>query len=372
MRIDIKRGRTFIYALMKYVLGMIVLAITYLHYTTPTTVHYLHELYKVLYFIPIILASFLYGFKGGLMTSLIISIVYLPHILLQWGGALLMNISRLSMILIYIVVGGLTGYLWQRERAERKLYQRTSEKLADSFYSLEQKSEELASIESQLRTAERLSTLGELTASLAHEVRNPLGSIQGAAEILRDEYQNDSNKKFIDILLQETRRLESVVANYLSFAKSQSSKWEQIDLVKLIPSMTDILGPEARKRNITFTMRSERSSIEIKGNEGLIRQAVLNVLINAVQASPEGGKIDISMVSDKRIRIEIFNEGKGIPQDVKSRIFEPFYTTKTEGTGLGLAITKRIVKEHGGAISLKSKSGYGTTIIMEFPHGNTQ
>ena len=358
---------------MKYILAFIILVITLFHYLTPTTYPSLHELYKVLYFIPILLAAFLYGYNGGLAVSIIISFLYFPHIMFQWGGSILMNLSRLLMIALYNVIGGLTGYLWQNEKKERERYQRISEQLKDSLERLENASEEVKSIESQLRTAERLSTLGELTASLAHEVRNPLGSIRGAAEILRDESKTESNKKFIDILLQETQRLEAVVGNYLSYAKPKKVEKAVINLYKIAESMIAILKPEARKRQITFDIVSDSQDVVISGQGELVSQALLNILINAVQASPNNGKITVTISQDKDIvAMECSDEGPGISEDDQKKIFDPFFTTKSEGTGLGLAITKRIIKEHGGDIFAKPKKDRGTIIRMEFPHGEKE
>jgi signal transduction histidine kinase len=213
--------------------------------------------------------------------------------------------------------------------------------------------------------------LGELTASLAHEVRNPLGSIRGVAEILRDESQTLGNKNFIEILLEETQRLDAVVAHYLSYAKSPKPAKEKINLQKIIDSMTAILGPEARKKNIVFHVTSESRDVFIYGQEGLIRQAFLNILINAIQASPENSTIVLSLFSnDKSVGISCTDQGPGIPEEEQKQIFAPFYTTKDEGTGLGLAITKRIIREHDGILSVKSKSGYGTTVTMEFQNVN--
>ena len=356
---------------LKFAIIFLILFISFFHYMTPTTLPPLHEIYKVLYFIPIIFAAFAFGMKGGLGAAAIVTVLYLPHVMFQWGGHFIVNISRFLMIFLYNIIGGLTGYLWQKEQAERKRYQQASEQLKESLNKLEQRTEELAIIENQLRMAERLSTLGELTASLAHEVRNPLGSIRGVAEILRDESHDPAYQKFVDILLKETQRLDAVVANYLSFARSKNPARTNVDLHNVLQSVLDLLGPEIRKKNLRVNVSFQPEGIELHCNEGQIRQALVNILLNAIQVSPEGSTIAIEAneTDGKRI-ISIQDSGPGVTPEVEQHLFEPFFTTREDGTGLGLAITRRIVESHQGTIRAQN-NGDGFKIIMEFPHNQS-
>lgn len=352
---------------LKISIAALILVISFFHYTTPTSYRPLHELYKVLYFIPIILGAFGFGLKGGMMTALIVTFLYLPHVVFQWGGNIVMNISRFFMILLYNTLGGLTGYLWEQERKQKTFYRQASERLKESMDKLKKTTEELALIENQLRMAERLSTLGELTASLAHEVRNPLGSIRGVAEILRDESRDKSHKNFVEILLKETQRLDTVVANYLNFARPRTEEREVVNLKKIIESTLALLGPELRKKTLQLKVDVEPQDLTMLCREGQMRQALLNILLNAIQASPANGTISITAEqNEKALSITISDEGPGVGEEARKHLFEPFYTEKSGGTGLGLAITKRIVESHNGNIRAINRKNGGAQIKMEF------
>ncbi len=354
----------------KKIYGLItifVIIITALHYLTPTRLHPLHELYKILYFIPILAAAFTLGWRGGLTVAIVVTAFYTPHVMFQWGGPFLMNLSRFFMMILYIAAGSLTGVLWERERQQRRRYQDTSERLQRSLQQLQQQSDELASIENQLRTAERLSTLGELTASLAHEVRNPLGSIRGVAEILRDESGYTCPEEFVDILLKETQRLDQVVANYLSYARPQSGEKKELSVKQLIESTLAMLGAEIRKKQLAVNTDIQQD-LTLHSIEGQIRQVLINVLLNAVQASAEGGSLDVHAArKDDKVQIGVTDSGTGFSQKAKQHLFEPFFTEKQNGTGLGMAISKRIIDANSGFISVESNKNKGATVTISWP-----
>lgn len=329
--------------------------------------HYLHEVYKVLYFIPIILAAFLFGLRGGITAAFAATALYLPHVMFQWGGSFVENISRFLMILLYLILGSLTGYLWEQERMQRRHYQEASEQLAESLRRLEQTTDELQMIEGQLRSAERLSTLGELTASLAHEVRNPLASIRGVAEILRDESADKKHSEFISILLKEVQRLDGVVANYLNLARQKSVDKAPVRLKSVIDSTLTLLGPEIRKKNLSVSVAVD-DNMQLNCREDQLRQALLNVLLNAIQANPQRGALDLTAENENgRVRISIADSGPGLSDAAKTKLFDPFFSEKEEGTGLGLAITRRIVEAHGGRIFAGDNVPIGAIITLEFP-----
>ncbi len=269
-------------------------------------------------------------------------------------------------ILLYNVVGFLTGLLAQRERERRVELQRVAEGLEESYRKLQQQSERIIAVEEQLRRAERLSTLGEMAAVLAHEIRNPLGSIRGTAEILRDDYPAGNPKhEFIEIQIRETERLNRVVEDFLRMARPQQSEKKRCSLREELETIVTLTAGSARGAGIELVLEPIEGELPLMGDGEKIRQAFLNILINALQATSAGGRVVITARrTDGRATISFGDSGAGIPGDVLARMFEPFFTTKADGTGLGLAVTKKIIETHGGTLEVESAPGQGTTVVL--------
>lgn len=341
-----------------------ILAISLFHYFTPLHLHHIHDIFQRLYYLPIILAALWFGLRGGVLTAVAVSIVYAPHILYQWGGELTVEMEKYLEILLYNVVGCLTGILAQRERERREELQRSAVGLEESYRRLQQQSERIIAVEEQLRRAEKLSTLGEMAAVLAHEIRNPLGSIRGTAEILRDDYPAGTDKhEFIDIQIRETERLNRVVEDFLRMARPQQGEKRLCSLREELETIVTLTAGSARDRGVQLVLEPTGEGLFMLADGEKLRQAFLNILINALQATPSGGRVIVSarMVDDCAL-ISFRDSGAGIPAENLERIFEPFFTTKADGTGLGLAVTRKIVEAHGGNLMVTSVPGVGTTV----------
>ncbi|MEJ2633911.1 MAG: ATP-binding protein [Calditrichia bacterium] len=363
------------------VIVFLVVLISILHYTTSTTRWQYHLIYMQSYFIPILIAAFQFGIKGGVGTSVAISAIYLPHIMLQWGGLIDTNLMRFLQIILFNIVGFIMGLQSQREKEEKKRYQETAHELENSLNLLRSQSEKLEEMEEQLRLADRLAVVGELTASLAHEVRNPLGAIRGAVEILRDEMpSNEHSAEFFQILIDETNRLNAVVENYLSFSRKQQEMKSRVDVREIIRNVRNLLAARGRKEKIVFNLDLGDKPLLIDADPGQIRQILVNLALNAIQAMPSGGAITIQAgicgqpaesgkpeTVHSKAYISIRDDGSGIPEGEVENIFKPFYTTKTDGTGLGLAIVKRIVEQNKWRISVESVPGKGTQFKLDIP-----
>ncbi|MDD5287122.1 MAG: ATP-binding protein [Desulfuromonadaceae bacterium] len=350
-------------------LVLFIIAISLLHYLTPLHLHYLHDIFQRLYYLPIILAAIWFGLRGGLACSLAVSFVYAPHILFQWGGHLTLELEKYLEIVLYNIVGAVTGLLSQRERERGVELEKTADGLEHSYKKLQAQSEQILTIEENLRRAEKLSTLGEMAAVLAHEIRNPLGSIRGTAEILRDDYRpGDPKYEFIDIQIKETERLNRVVEDFLRVARPQSTQKVPCSIQAELKTVVMLVANEAKQRQVTLELTESQFAETITGDGEKLRQAFLNIVINALQATPSGGRVIIALHKTKSwIEISFCDSGPGIALENLQRIFEPFFTTKSDGTGLGLAITKKIIEGHGGTLHIESEMGKGTTVVVFLP-----
>ena len=271
-------------------LGLSILCISLLHYLTPLHLHYLHDIFQRFYYLPIILAALWFGFRGGLICSLVVSIAYAPHILFQWGGHLTLEMEKYLEIVMYNIVGSVTGLLAQRERERSLELQRTAEGLEESYAKLQSQSERIIAIEEQLRRSEKLSTLGEMAAVLAHEIRNPLGSIRGTAEILRDDYRpGDPKHEFIEIQIKETERLNHVVEDFLRMARQQPMELSDCSIREELETIVTLVAKDAQDRGIPLRLDPDTEQTVVKGDGEKLRQAFLNIVINALQATPSGG-----------------------------------------------------------------------------------
>jgi len=355
-------------------LALAIVGISLLHYLTPLHRPMLHDIFQRLYYIPIIFAAFWFGLRGGLLAAIVVSILYAPHVLFQWGARPTLEMEKFLEILLYNVVGGITGFLSQREETRRQQLQKTAAGLEESYRKLQSQADLIIQIEEQLRRAERLSALGELSAALAHEIRNPLGSIRGTAEILKDDFQTgDSKYEFLQILIKETDRLNRVVEDFLRLARPIQVEQETCDLLAELGEVVTLASAEAKTRGVVLTVQPAQLPA-IRGDCKKLRQVFLNLVLNGLQAVPRGGSLTISATFTGSqgavspfVELAFTDTGEGIEPAVLRRIFEPFFTTKPGGTGLGLAITQRIVESHGGSIEVESKVGRGTTFKVRLP-----
>jgi PAS domain S-box-containing protein len=230
--------------------------------------------------------------------------------------------------------------------------------------------EELAHTQEQLVQRERLAALGELAAVVAHEVRNPLGAIFNSVSYIRHFIGADSPAlPMVDILGEEADRLNRIVDDLLHFARPPSPSLTPVPLQRLLEdSVRAALVDAAGKIEVAWQVQAE---VPVLVDERMIRQAFLNLALNAVQAMPQGGTLRVSACRaagpTPEVQVEFTDSGAGIPAEMRARIFEPFFTTKAKGTGLGLAIVKRIVESHSGRVVLESEPGRGTTFRLFLP-----
>jgi signal transduction histidine kinase len=222
----------------------------------------------------------------------------------------------------------------------------------------------------RLIQADKFAALGALSATLAHELKNPLSAIKMIMEAAIDQDQVDCSRQDLDIMLHEVRRMERTVNETLGLAGPREVDLGLHDLNQVIRGILALTRYRLEIAGIQTTLALDEKVPVFFFDAKYMEQVLLNLIFNAVEAMPHGGELEIRTAWDTaagQIRIEIRDEGSGIPEDTRSRVFDPFFTTKEHGTGVGLSIVYTIVREHGGEVELESAEGVGTTFVITLP-----
>jgi two-component system sensor histidine kinase PilS (NtrC family) len=230
-------------------------------------------------------------------------------------------------------------------------------------------------MEEHIRKQERLVTVGSLAAGIAHEIRNPLAALSGSIQVLQGELKlKDDNKRLMDIVVNETDRLNTIITEFLEYARPAGAQADQIELNSLLDETITLLQNSKNFKKDIIVRRTIDPRLVLKGDSQRLRQVFWNLLINACQAMPDGGVLTVTAEPFLRTeddatwcQITIFDTGVGIDNKDLHKIFNPFFTTKAGGTGLGLAIAHRIINDHGGGIAVESERGKGTHFKIRLP-----
>jgi two-component system NtrC family sensor kinase len=308
-------------------------------------------------------------------------------LLWAFGITVLLAIS-LSLFLTRFVTNPIQDLIITMERAEQGLEARAEVKSSDdigrlglAFNSLLSKLElarrrvERYHYE-QMKRADRLASIGEMAAGIAHEIKNPLAGIAGVIQVIKkDMLVGDQKKAVLDEVLSQVERMDKAVRNLLSFARPPEPKMTLVDINELIGKLLDFLAPQFAKNAILTERRLASGLPWLTLDPDLVQQALINIALNAIQAMPEGGKFIVETKSTKpsgnapgSVEIVFIDTGKGVSAENMSRIFGPFFTTRQQGTGLGLSITQRIIEQHNGEINVTSAPGKGATFTISFPY----
>lgn len=225
-----------------------------------------------------------------------------------------------------------------------------------------------AAIEKKENEAQKLELVGSLAASTAHEIRNPLTGIKGLIQLLGEKYNTDSDKLYFNVIDQEISRINEIVSEFLILGKPTAQKMNIENLNVILKELHPILSSEANLKNIKLTCSVPPEPIFIKCTKDQMKQVILNITKNAVEALDSGGNLTIHLTKKKQVgEIIIQDNGVGIPKETIEKIFIPFYTSKDTGTGLGLVVCKRILESFGGQINVISEEGIGTTVKITLP-----
>ncbi|MFH2061089.1 MAG: ATP-binding protein [Pseudomonadota bacterium] len=234
---------------------------------------------------------------------------------------------------------------------------------------IEQRAEERLKLEEKLRKAEHLSTIGEMTAGISHEIRNPLGIIKSSAQLLKNKMAKlDAESNIPDIIVEESERLNNIITDFLDFAKPKTPDLHLCRVEEIIKKIICYLTPRIEDHNINIINDISGYLPEIMADSAMLYQAFLNVLINAFQSVQDNGSITIRIRHDSgSIVINFMDNGEGIKQEVLQKIWTPFFTTKDIGTGLGLGIVKNMIKAHNGTITITNMETKGANVEITLP-----
>lgn len=233
---------------------------------------------------------------------------------------------------------------------------------------------EIRSMEESVRRKDRLAAVGRVAAGLAHEIRNPLGAMRGAIQVLESNTPPESRQAgLMDIILKESDRLNSIITNFLGYARPAAGNFADVNVGEAIEETMMLLrhSPDVREDH-ELTANVGDDPVVVSADSSQLKQIFWNLARNALQAMPEGGKLNISLetIPNSRIRICFEDTGRGMSPEQVEQLFEPFANSTSGGTGLGLSIVYQIVKDHNGVINVRSIEGKGTTITVELPRDN--
>lgn len=342
-----------------------VLLIGTFHYATGTHHHWAHDVLRRLYYVPILFAAFSRGMRGGLAVAVVASLSYAPHAFFMMEHAMdpASTLNKLLEIVLYNTIGLVAGVLADREAGRRRQAEeamREQRRMAD-----------------HLVRAGRLAALGELVAGVAHEIKNPLHTIKGTAEIVDEVIPKDSEQAAMWTLLrQEVDRLEKIAERFLSFARPSKPNLEEQPLSAIHTRIEELLRTQLYQapgvKLVSEALPSTLAGLGLRVDRDQLAQVAVNIASNALRAMDGEGTLAFSATlrddhGARFVALTLQNDGPAIDAADLERIFDPFFTRAGDGTGLGLAIAERIAEEHGGFVEARNTGdtrGVAFTLVL--------
>lgn len=324
-----------------------------------------NSLFYLLFFPLVAVNAYYFGPWMGLLVAIVAGLLYAAASALAppWAGWKAVSIV---MLLVGLPAYAL-GHVADRERRARDEVERLNDQLTGTLTRLQ-------AAQDKLVEAERMATVGRLSLRVAHEVRNPIAAIELNAELLGDiiherpELEKGEAASLVGAIRDQVAALDALTEEYLAFARFPKPQFEEDSINDMAMAVADFVRPLATRQGITVAVQTDRSLPPVEIDRSLLRQAVLNLIKNGLEALSQGGTLTITTrCLDRIVEIEVRDTGPGISPEVGRRLFEQFFTTKPQGTGLGLSITRQIVEEHGGKIRWTSTPGAGATFTVALP-----
>lgn len=320
--------------------AMLLAALSLAHYLLLPVRPDLSALVQRLFFLPLFMASLLFGLRGGLICAALICLNYFDFFLVPNPGRAAAFLVILELGL-YFFTGALTGLLVDRERREAR----------------------------RLKEAENLALLGQAAAAVAHELKTPLIAIGGFAQRIQRDLEPDHPYRYqLKIIVDQVAHMETLLRQMLDYTRPLELRLVPVKLAGLVAEVFTLTESMAQERGVRLLNQLNGRGLRVGADKGRLRQVLINLVQNAVQASPRGGEVAVRAQADKdQVALEVTDQGPGIAPEDQEKIFFPFFTTKQGGTGLGLAITRKNVLAHGGTIELESAPGEGSIFRVILP-----
>jgi signal transduction histidine kinase len=308
-------------------------------------IYHLDILFQSLYFIPVVLACIWFGLKGGFLTAFAAIAVMIPNMILHWNGFSAMDLERILQKITYFLLALVLGKAIEGQRKEQKRAQET----------------------------ETLAAVGRSIASVSHNLKTPLVSIGGFTRLVKKHLpDNHPQQDKLAAMITEVDRMESMVRDLAAFSRPINLQREKRDVAEMIVDVLTLTEVEAQKRNVKLHSDIPEQALTALVDEQRIKESLINLVVNAIEASPEGKEVFIrTFRRGGSLIIEITDQGCGIAPDQKDEVFRPFLTTKKTGMGLGLPTAKKIIQAHGGDLVIESDSERGTTFRAVIPNAVT-
>ncbi len=317
------------------------LVLSILHADTPHYVNHLATGVHRLFFVPLFLASLLYGLKGGLACAAVISLNNLPLLFSSRPLDATGLLNLVMEVVIYFVAGAITGFFVDREKREAR----------------------------KLKEAEELALLGRAAAAVAHELKTPLVAIGGfALQLQRELPPEHPHHQKLGIIVEQVAHMERLLREMLDYSRPLELALEDRPLEDLVSEVVSLCRPLAREAGVGLEWEVASPDCRPRLDGARMKQVLLNLVQNAVQASPRGSRVTVVTRRDgDQVLVSVRDRGCGIPQAQRDKIFSPFFTTKTGGTGLGLPVSQKIVSAHGGRLELARSDSRGSTFVVYLP-----
>lgn len=339
-----------------------ILTISVFHHILPLADLHGHVVFQHLYYLPVVIAALSFGWQGGLAAAVFAGISHAPYIYLTWRVDPSATVDQILEIPLFCVAAVVAGILSERERTQREHLERTTTQLAAVYHELQESFE-------RMKRVERLSAVGQLSAGLAHEIRNPLASIAGAVGIIERNSDSESKRgECLSIIKRETDRLNRLLTSFLDFARPRAPRYQTIDLSSALDSVIALATHAVDRKPIVLRKETPVNLPAFECDPEQLKQVLLNLLINAIQASPNGSNVVLSARCEgSKVFIQVKDEGAGIAPEIREKIFDPFFTTKESGTGLGLSVAHQIIEQHGGILTAEANADKGMTFSVVLP-----